>query len=342
MKAGEPAPVYLFLGHEPYRRMVCRRQLVKRTLSDDELENGLTRHDLDEITLAEVIDDARALSLFAPKRLIWATSAEATVPRGRTSAGSDTGADALADYLRDPSPNVVLVFEASRFALEGEGKKKLERVQKFYSAIPRQQVVEFPPYNPAEAHRLGIELAKRAGLKIGDSEMGLLAEAVGHDANRIAVEIEKLRLFAGENGEVVAEDIARLVPSARAATIFELVSALGRGDRRAALGVLDTLVQEGEYLPLALSFLETQFRHALVAREMGLRNPKQIQDYFQKMGARVWYKKAQEISQTAALFSPAQLKAAIANLYQADKGLRDARPDDRTIVEQFVLGLGKK
>ena len=40
LKTGEPAPVYLFLGQEPYRRMVCRRQLVKRSLSDEELENG--------------------------------------------------------------------------------------------------------------------------------------------------------------------------------------------------------------------------------------------------------------------------------------------------------------
>ena len=53
--------------------------------------------------------------------------------------------------------------------------------------------------------------------------------------------------------------------------IFALVNAMGRRDRTRALQVLDTLARDGEYLPLALAFLSTQFRMALVAREAGLR-----------------------------------------------------------------------
>ena len=52
-------------------------------------------------------------------------------------------------------------------------------------------------------------------------------------------------------------------------TVFALVAALGRGDRTRALEILDTLAREGEYMPLALTFLGTQFRMALVAREAG-------------------------------------------------------------------------
>ena len=54
-----------------------------------------------------------------------------------------------------------------------------------------------------------------------------------------------------------------------------------------------------------------------------------------------WFSKAQEIQQTARAFSAAELKAALAHIHRADKELRDARPDDRTIMEQFVLGLKK-
>jgi len=339
LKSQPPGPVYLFLGAEAYRRAVCRRKLTAQVLNEDERESGLTRHDLDEISLLDVIDDARSMSLFAPKRLIWVASAESALPRGRAKLSENPGVKALAAYVEDPTPAVVLVLEASRFELAGEGKKKLERVRKFYSPIPNQGVVEFPQYGPAQALRLAGQLAERAGLRVGPGELGLLVEAVGADASRIAVEIEKLRLFAGEDGVIGAEDIAKLVPSARATTIFELVGALGRGDRRVALELLDTLVRDGEYLPLALSFLETQFRHALVAQEMGLRNPKQIQDYFQRSGARIWFRKAQEIHHTAGAFSAAQLKAAVTKIHGADKGLRDARPDDRTIMEKFVLGL---
>ncbi len=340
LKERPPAPVYLMLGAEAYRRRVCRHALIKRVLSEEERDSGLTLYDLDQTPLPDVIDDARSLSLFAPNRLIWASSAEALLPRGRAAASDHPGLAALQDYVRDPSPMVVLVLESSRFELEGEDKKKADRVRKLYSAIPERQVVEFPPYSPSESQRLAQELARRAHLSIGPGELTLLVDAVGGDATRIATEIEKLQLFVGEGGKVSAEDIQRMVPSAKATTIFELVGALGRGDRRTALELLDVLVQEGEYLPLALSFLETQFRQALVAREMRLRNPKQIEAHFRSTGARIWFRKAQEIHQTATFFTPLQLKKAVAAIHAADRDLRDARPDDRTVMERFVLSLG--
>lgn len=332
-------PVYLFLGAEAYRRSLCREALRRKLLPEEERESGFTRHSLEEIPLAEVIDDARSLSLFSPNRLIWVSSAELVVARGRSRGAEDAGASSLTAYLKDPSPGVVLVLEASRYELSGEGKRKLERVRKYFAAIPAGAVVEFPPDTPEEAHQLTRELARAAHLKLGTAEAGLLAEAAGYDSARIANEIEKLRLYVGQDRSVTARDITGIVPNARVATIFELVAALGRGDRKAALGLLDTLVEEGEYLPLALSFLETQFRQALVVKELGLRTPNQIRVHFQETGARIWLKKAREIQQTAAAFTAAQLKAAVGRIYQADKALRDARPDDRTVVEKLALSL---
>src|SRR5581483_5806048 len=113
----------------------------------------------------------------------------------------------------------------------------------------------------------------------------------------IAIEIEKLKLFAGDR-KVTAADIASLVPDAQATTIFALVNALGRGDRTQALHILDTLTREGEYMPLALTFLATQFRMALVAREANLRSSSQILGHFNKLGARIWPERARQIEQT--------------------------------------------
>ena len=84
MKRKEIAPAYLFLGSEAYDRLRAREALVAAVLGDDR-EAGLTRHDMAEITLAEVIDDARALSLFASQRVIVVANAEAALPRGRAS-----------------------------------------------------------------------------------------------------------------------------------------------------------------------------------------------------------------------------------------------------------------
>ena len=217
-----------------------------------------------------MLDDARSLSLFAPNRVVWVSGAETALPRGRAASDDENSAAAeLAAYLKHPTPGTVLVFEASRYDFEGEDRAKLERVQKFYSAIP--DVVELRPYTLESARRLAQDLAKEAGLQIGLAEIGLLVESLAADAGRIANEIEKLRLYTGGTRKVTADDILRLVPNAPASTIFALVGALGRGDRKRALDSLDTLLREGEYLPLALTFLATQFRLAMAARDSGLK-----------------------------------------------------------------------
>jgi DNA polymerase III subunit delta len=163
-------------------------------------------------------------------------------------------------------------------------------------------------------------------------------EALGADIARIAVEIDKLSLFAGGR-TVGAEEIAALVPDARASTIFALVNALGRRDRTASLQILDTLTREGEYLPLALSFLATQFRLALAAREANLKSGSQIIQHFSGLGIQMFGGRADQVHQTMGKFSKAQLERAIHLIYEADKGLRDTRPDDRVVMERFVLQL---
>ncbi len=338
-----PEPAYLFVGPEAYERSRCRRALLDAVLPDPgERENGFTRHDLDRTPLASALDDARALSLFASRRLIWLAGAEAAVPRGRAASEdtSEEGASAesvLAAYLRQPTPDVVLVIDCARYEFEGEDKPRMERVEAFFSAIPAK--VEFRPYAPEAARFLAQKLAKEAGLQLGLAELALLLEATGGDASRISTEIEKLRLFAGPARKVTAEDIAALVPDAQSTTIFALVAALGRSDRIRALEILDTLSRSGEYMPLALTFLATQFRTALAAREAGLRGAGQIQAHFNKLGARMWPERARQIEQTMDAFSKDRLRQAVEWVFETDRGLRDARPDDRILMEKMVFAL---
>jgi DNA polymerase-3 subunit delta len=339
VKKGSPPAATLLLGPEAYER---RR--VKEAMAAAFPEGSMVQHDLTEISLAEALDDARSLSLFASERLIWIVNAEAALPRGKAAAaaeddeGDGPAGDAapLAAYMKDPTPGVSIVFEAIRYDFEGDDKRKQDRVRKFYAAIP--DVIELRRFASHEARREAESLASRAGFRIGDDALDLLVEAMGADIARIAIEIDKLALYAG-NREVTVDDISALVPDARATTIFVLVNALGRRDRARALEALDTLTREGEYLPLALAFLSTQFRLALAAREAGLKTGGQIQSHFTRLGIPMWGSRADQISQTAAKFSKPQLERAMRLIFEADRGLRDARPDDRIVMEQFVVKL---
>jgi DNA polymerase-3 subunit delta len=343
IKRKEIAPAYLFLGAEAYQGRRCREALLDAMLGPGERENGLAQYDLSEVSLAQVVDDARALSLFATQRVILVSNAEAALPRTKSDEDDDAespaagGVGELAAYLKDPSPGVVLLLEATRFEFAGDEKKKLERVRKFYVAVA--ETVELERFSMDEARGEAQALARRAQITVDPGALELLVEALGGDVARIAVEMEKLSLYCTGGRSISEDDITAMVPDARSTTIFALVNALGRRDRALGLELLDTLCREGEYLPLALAFLSTQFRLALVSKESGLRSSQQIVGHFSRAGVPMWSSRAEQIHQTVGKFSKEQLERGLKLIFATDRDLRSARPDDRIVMERFVLEL---
>jgi DNA polymerase III subunit delta len=340
VKRNEIPPVCLFLGQESYNRKRCREALVAAAPGVES-----EQYDASETSLTSIVDDARAMSLFVSERLIFVIGAETAMPRSARSAASDDDGDEaggsaglpdgiLEAYVKNPTPGVTLVFEATRWDLEGEDKAKTERARKFFGAIP--DVVEFRRFTADEARAELDRIARAANLKLDPSAAEALVEALAADVSRIAIEVEKLSLYGKP---ITVDDLALLVPDARQSTIFALVNALGRRDRLRSFATLDALVREGEYLPLALTFLATQFRMALVAKEANLRGASQVQSHFQRAGVQMWGSRAEQVSQTAAKFSKEQLERGFKLLFETDRDLRSARPDDRTVVENFVVRL---
>ena len=341
------APAYLFLGPEGYFRGRCKRALIERALPPEGRHDGVTQVDLEDTTISAVLDDARSLSLFSSDRVIWISSAELALPRRMSAASSDdedgpsSGIESpLPAYLKAPTPGTVLVFECSRYDFSGDDRPKLERVQKFYADLP--MTVEFRPLTPESSRYLAQELAKKNGITLGGAELATLLDAVAGDANRLESEIEKIALFVGRERPVTADDLRTLVPNAAQSTIFNLVNAIGKGDRASALKSLDILVREGEYLPLALSFLSTQFRLALAAREARIGSAQQAQAFFTKIGVRIWRDRAEQVMTTAQVFSQLRLSQAVALIYETDKRFRDGYKDDRMVMEQLVMALTSK
>ena len=101
----------------------------------------------------------------------------------------------------------------------------------------------------------------------------------------------------------------------------------------------DTLTRDGEYLPLALSFLSTQLRMALAAKESGLRGAQQVQGHFSRMGLPVYGQRAEQIYLTMSKFSKEQLEQGLKAIFGADRDLRFPRPDDRIVMERFIFEL---
>src|ERR1700680_2359255 len=117
MKKTVIAPAYLFLGIEAYGRDRCRQALIDAMLAPEDREAGLAQYDLRESALPDVVEDARSLSLFAGKRVILVSNAEMALPKQKAADEDDEDAEAPAsggaqsfdEYMKDPTPGVVLL-----------------------------------------------------------------------------------------------------------------------------------------------------------------------------------------------------------------------------------------
>src|SRR5260370_33277586 len=103
--------------------------------------------------------------------------------------------------------------------------------------------------------------------------------------------------------------------------------------------ILDTLTRDGEYQPLALSFLSAQFRMALVSKESSLRSAQQIQGHFSRLVVPVWSSRAEQIYQTVGKFSKDQLALGLKLVLEAARGSGHTAPDDTNVMENCSFAI---
>ena len=186
--------------------------------------------------------------------------------------------------------------------------------------------MEFRPFTPESVRFLAQNLVKQHKLKLAGAEFALLVELLGGDAIRLATEIEKLSLFAGTERQITLDDIRTLVPNAsRARSLFWSMRWANAIALR-LLRSLDVLVRESEYLPLALTFLAISSAWRWRQKEAGIKTSQQAVAHFTMQGVRMWRDRAEQLINTAGVFSLDQLRRALVLLYDADKGMRIPGP----------------
>ncbi len=336
-KGGKPAPGYLFLGAEPFYRGRCRQAIREAVLGAEPDETAKVEIDFSEQPLSDLLEEARTLSLFGSNRLVIGRNAEKALPKSTAKAGQ-LAQRSLANYFEDPVPGTTVLLEAVKYdSQERDQKQKLQRLGKFFASVPVR--IDLHALSVKEAQFVGRVLAGRIGLKIQEKVVSELVEMLGADAFRIENELAKLALFVGTDREVTRDDLELLVPEARQSGLFQFSEALAARDRKRALQLLDTMSKAGMYWPMQLNLIAGLFRQALAAKELGLRDARQIGARLGKFGLRVWPARARQLAGIVSRFREKELRDALVALFEADRGLRSPRPDDRMVVEMLVMKL---
>ena len=336
-KGTKPASGYLFLGAEPFYRGRCRQAIRTAALGADPDETAIEEVDLGDRSLVELVDEARTMSLFAGERIVIARNAEQALPRTSSTQGK-AAQKALANYFSDPTSGTVVVIEVVKFdSQDRDGKAKLERARKYFASVPVQ--VEFDSLSEADARYVAKVLAGRMKLRFAKGVLASLVDMLAADAFRIETELEKLSVFVGNDRAVTGKDLELLVPEARQSGLFDFSQAVAERDRARALGLIDTIAKAGMHWPMQLNLIAGLFRHALAARELGLRDARAIGAKLGPYGLKVWPARARQIAGIVEKFELHELRKALIALFEADRQLRSSQPDERLVVEMLVMKL---
>jgi DNA polymerase-3 subunit delta len=243
-------PLVCLTGDEAY--------LIDRALAEIEVEAldasdpGLNRQVFDgrDASPAGVASAAKTLPFLGTRRLIIVRNAHLwTAAQWK----------ALVPYLESPNPSTCLVFVAAELDRRVAAAKLLTRVAR---------VVECR--KPKERDMMGWarKLAREANLSLSPHLLHALVLRVGPDLQLLSREIEKLRVFAGTEGEVSEADVETLVGDARGTTVFALCDALGQHDLAAAVRALRKLLELSEPPAKILMMIVRHFRQLWIATEL--------------------------------------------------------------------------
>lgn len=198
----------------------------------------------------DIVDAAQTLPMFADRRAVLVKRAEAL-----TAAACE----ALLPYIQKPAATTCLIFTGA----------KIDQRKKFFLELKKHgELVEFKRLYDNKICGFIQSEATVHGKPIEPAAAELLSFLIGNNLQELSSQIEKLVVYAGSRPRITLDDVRTIASSTKAFTVFELARYLGVRDMQNALRCLDTLLRNGEEIPMMIGALTRHFRQLWRVREM--------------------------------------------------------------------------
>lgn len=248
--AEEMQSLYLIAGTDGAKIDATRRRLrarAEREGGSDALEvfepgegRGMPDH---EALLAAI----PAMSLMESRRYLLADG----IDRWR-----DRQLDAVAEAVGNLPPELTLVLIA-----RAKAPAKLVKAVK----AAKGEIHEFEAPKPREMPRALVAEAQRLGFRLEPAAARVLVDRMGANPVRLGSELQRLALWAGEEGEVTAADLDQMIADTSEAAVWSLSDALLERDGAAALRIGERLIEQGENVTGLIYGLASRLRSACAA-----------------------------------------------------------------------------
>jgi DNA polymerase III delta subunit len=341
-----PQPGYVLAGPEGLLRDEAERAVVRAVLGDDPgtglvvLDGGREGGDL---KTADVLDEARTLSLLAGKKVICVRRADAVVK------GS---ADAFAAYLDDPDPESTLVVHVESWDKRTAAARKLDKWAVDCASLYE---TEFGSQDISASSSLGRWVASRASsrqLALDADAVVRLVELVGTNLAELEGALEQLAVAGTKKGggALGVPDVDEVVAPSRAYTVYRVAELAVSGRRREALAAAEACFEQG--LPgksgratLNESIIASRLQWA-IARELetlyaarGLMNEgSSVRRDFSKIGVPKF--RAEQVDKAARAVPQEAIERALGLTLESECGVKRGDADARSAVERLILELG--
>ncbi|MEN9261662.1 MAG: DNA polymerase III subunit delta [Thermostichus sp. HHBFW_bins_43] len=315
-------PVYFYWGEDHYRLLQAVQQLRDQVLDPDWAAFNYDR--LPPESTVAGLNQAMTPPLGAAARLVWLEDTHLT-----QHCPEELWEEVERTLAQLPPTTHLLLTTTGK----PDGRLKSTKILK-RTAIVR----EFPQLAAWDEEgilkQVHSEAAQRE-LKLSPAAAQKLAEAVGNDSRRLAMELEKLALFtAGQQQPIAPEQIEALVP-ASAYNSFQLAGSLRKGDLDQALVILTHLLDQNEPALKILAVLVGQFRTWLWVRlllDQGERDPKVIAQKAEIGNPNRVYFLQREVASLKAV----TLLKVMQQLLHLEYGLKQGQPERGAFQETLI------
>lgn len=244
LSSGEPAPVLIFTGDQPYLAEQAVSDL-KRILLGPSGDVNYTIFYGENASGKEIADNASTYPMFSKKKLIVVKNAD------KLSAKELT---ALETYTASPSRSTCLVLIFSEVKKPKLGGKNADL---FDFSLGKGNALSAVR---EEAGRLGYEITNAGA----ETLLGL----VGEDLQEVHNEMIKISIYKGDKKTIGPSDVEALTKKTKFADIYQLINAVSKRDKRTAHRVLADLETAGEEPLSILGLLSWRFRLIWKAKEL--------------------------------------------------------------------------
>jgi DNA polymerase III subunit delta len=326
---GKPVPGILLLGKDSYLRELCRRKISDAYVPEGVRDWGITRFSADEDSLSAILNQAQTLPMLAPQQVIFVRDVEAWERLSEDSR--DVLVKQLSEYLEDPAPFSVVVFEATAL----DQRMRLAKTFAEKTVVVAVELSENPAERARLAGPLAFEMAHELGVELDHDAAEELAEILNGELAAIRTELEKLAAYVGDRRRITLADVELLVVSARKYSVWELADMLASRQPSVALEFLDSLLREGEHPASLLGALAWMYRKLLEAQEL----PSGVAGWQAASRLHMQSATAELAVRQSRKFPRTQLTTGLAALYEADSRLKSGGTSQRAVMEFLVAQL---